>query len=102
MSFFLRCVRDPIWVSRIENRVPRIRENYHRVPTGPYRVPNIFLKKKTGLDTSLYFIIANFHTKLNPQVNVSHDMNSPVFALYTTFDFNNGQFVKHVALIRFN
>jgi len=37
----------------IENRVPRIRENYvrvprireNRVPTGPYGVPNIFLKK---------------------------------------------------------
>ena len=43
---FLRRFRDPI-------RVPRIRENYHRVPkiwenrvpTDPYRVPNIFLKK---------------------------------------------------------
>jgi len=23
-----------------------MRENYHRVLTGPYRVPNIFLKKK--------------------------------------------------------
>jgi len=31
---FLRCFRDPIWVPRIENRVP----------AGPYRVPNIFLK----------------------------------------------------------
>jgi len=48
---FLRCFRDPI-------RVPRISENYHRVPgirenrvpkireSGPYRVPNIFLEKK--------------------------------------------------------
>jgi len=44
--FFLRRFRDPIWV-------PRIRENYHRVPavrenrvrTDPYRAPNIFLKK---------------------------------------------------------
>jgi len=41
-------------VPRIENRAPRIRENYHRVPriienrvpTGPYRVRNSFLKKK--------------------------------------------------------
>ena len=48
---FFRCVRDP-------NRVPRIRENYHRVlkisksrvPTGPYQVPNIFLNTlRTGL-----------------------------------------------------
>jgi len=30
--FFLRCFRDPIRVPRIENRIPRIRENYHRVP----------------------------------------------------------------------
>jgi len=29
---FLRCFRDPIRVPRIENRVPRIKENYHRVP----------------------------------------------------------------------
>jgi len=46
---FLRCFRDPIWVPRIENRVPRIRENYDRVPriieTNLYRVPNISLKK---------------------------------------------------------
>jgi len=49
---FLRCFRDPIRVPTIENRVPRIRENYHRIPTveseksGPYRVFNIFFKKK--------------------------------------------------------
>ena len=30
---FLRCFRDPNWGPRIENRVPRIRENYHRIPT---------------------------------------------------------------------
>jgi len=29
---FLRCFRDPIQVPRIENRVPSISENYHRVP----------------------------------------------------------------------
>jgi len=46
---FLRRLRDPIRVARIENRVPRISENYHRVPTSPYRVPNIFLKKKPWL-----------------------------------------------------
>jgi len=31
MQFFLRCFRDPIQVPRIDNRVPRIRENHHRV-----------------------------------------------------------------------
>jgi len=40
---FLKRFKDPILVPRIENRVPRIREN--RVPTDPYRVPNIFLEK---------------------------------------------------------
>ena len=30
--FFLRRFRDQIRVPRISNRVPRIRENYHRVP----------------------------------------------------------------------
>jgi len=29
---FLRCFRDQIRVPRIENRVPRISENYHRAP----------------------------------------------------------------------
>jgi len=32
ISLFLRCFRDPIRVPRIENRVPRISENYHWVP----------------------------------------------------------------------
>jgi len=32
MQVFLRCFRDPIRVPRIENRVHRISENYHRVP----------------------------------------------------------------------
>jgi len=53
MAGFLKCFRDRIQVPRIENRVPRIRENYHPiprisenlVPTSPYRVPNIFLNK---------------------------------------------------------
>ena len=29
-KIFLSRFRDPIWVPRIENRVPRIRENYQR------------------------------------------------------------------------
>jgi len=29
---FLRCLRDPFRVPRIENQVRRIRKNYHRVP----------------------------------------------------------------------
>jgi len=44
-GFFWRRFREPIRVVRISNRAPRIRENYHRVPTDAYRVPNIFLKK---------------------------------------------------------
>jgi len=39
---FLRCFRDPIRVPRIANRVPRIRENHHRVPRiRKNRVPRI-------------------------------------------------------------
>jgi len=39
---FLRCFRDPDRVPRIENRVPRISENYHRVPRiRENRVPRI-------------------------------------------------------------
>ena len=52
INTFLRCFWDPMRVPRIENRVPRHRENYHRVPNRenrvpmcPYQVPNIFLKK---------------------------------------------------------
>ena len=33
------------------------------------------------LDKSLYFIITNLHTKLKPQVNASHDLNSPAFTM---------------------
>ena len=54
-SRFLRCFFKvyPIRVPGIENRIPRIKENYHRVPritenrvpTSPYILPNIFLKK---------------------------------------------------------
>jgi len=79
LSFFWQCSRihwQPLWnyrwwlwpgfsrcfiwvpgmdlfrVPRIENRVPRNRENYHRVPTGPYRVPNIFRKTNPDYDSN--------------------------------------------------
>jgi len=42
------------------------------------------------LDTMSYFIITNFHTELKPQENVSHDMNSPTFTLYTTMGVERG------------
>jgi len=52
MSGFLRSLRDPIRVHRIDNRVPRIRNlstgpqnQRNRVGTGPHWVPNIFLKR---------------------------------------------------------
>ena len=32
MQVFLRCLRDPNRVSRIENLVPKISENYHLIP----------------------------------------------------------------------
>jgi len=38
------------------------------------------------LDRSFAFIIANFHTELKPQVNVSQDMNSLAFTQCITFD----------------
>jgi len=76
---FSWCFRDPIRVHRIGNRVPKIRENYHRVPkirnrvpTGPHRVPNIFLKNtlishftnnETMLATAKH-IIGSFWVKL--------------------------------------
>jgi len=44
-----------------------------------------------SLGRSLYFISTNFHTELKPQVNVSHNMNSPVFTLYTTMGIERGQ-----------
>ena len=48
-KFLLRCFRDLIQVPRIEDRVSRNRENHHRIPVGPYRVLNIFLKKSLVL-----------------------------------------------------
>jgi len=69
---FLKCFRDPILVPRIKigslkyrenyRQVPKIREHRvpiesrNRVPTNPYRVPNIFLKK-----TLLYLKISELH-----------------------------------------
>jgi len=50
IRFFLRCFRAPIQVSRIENRVP----------TGPYRVPNIFLKKTLSY---IYYRITFYRLK---------------------------------------
>jgi len=44
-----------------------------------------------SLGTSLYFISSNFYTELKPQVNVSHDTNSPVFTLYTIMGLGRGQ-----------
>jgi len=38
------------------------------------------------LDSSLYFIIANFHTELKPQVNDKKDKKSPEFTQYTTLN----------------
>jgi len=35
------------------------------------------------LDSSSCFIFTSFRTELKPGVNVSHDMNSPTFTLYT-------------------
>jgi len=46
------------------------------------------------LDTSLYFIITNFHTEFKHQVKASHDNNSPACTLYTAFDCL--QSIKHV------
>jgi len=41
-QFFLSRFRDPIWVPRISNRVPKITENYHQVPEiRENRVPRI-------------------------------------------------------------
>jgi len=66
VQVFLRRFRYPIRVPRIENRVPRIRESYHRiprikenrVPTGPYRVPNVFLKTNCICGSKFYVFIA--------------------------------------------
>jgi len=42
-----------------------------------------FVSDYKRLDTMSYFIITSFHTELKAQENVSHDMNSPTFTLYT-------------------
>jgi len=89
---FLRCCRYPIRVPRIENRVPGMRENYHRVPrikenrvpTGPYRVPNIFLKKPWNR-SSFFPLRARSPGRL-PQWSVPRRRSSP--ALYCQIDLN--------------
>jgi len=62
---FLRRFRDPIRIPRISNRVPRHRKNYdqvhkireNRVPTDPYQVPNIFLKKNPAHNKSFFQVV---------------------------------------------
>ena len=56
---FLRCFRDPIRVPRIEHRVPRIRENYHRIPRfGENRVPRI--REIGSLQVHIGYLIFSF------------------------------------------
>jgi len=56
---FLRRFRDPIRVPRISNRVPRIRENYHRVPkTRENRIPRI--RKIGSLQIQTGFLTFSF------------------------------------------
>jgi len=71
LQVFLKCFKDPIRVPRIENRVPRIRENYHRVP-GIWEIGSLnlhigyltFSLKKTGLlQHFLYLLIVIRKTK---------------------------------------
>jgi len=63
-------LRDPIRVPRIENRVPGIRETYHRVPiidirvpTSPYRVPNTFLEKNAARKQKLKNEFSNLNSR---------------------------------------
>jgi len=63
---FLRRFRDPIRVPRISNRVPRIRENYHRVlKIRENRVPRIIeigsLQIHTGFLINLKYCIHFTH-----------------------------------------
>ena len=50
--------------------------------------PCFFSVISKRLDTSLYFLIGNFHTELKLQVNVSHDMNCPASTQNTTLDWS--------------
>jgi len=80
---FLRCFRDPIRVHRIENRVPRIRENYRGVPRiRENRVPRIreigslqvhtryltFIFKKTGTTVLHHSFYSHVTPKKRPQL----------------------------------
>jgi len=77
--FLLRCFRDPIRVPRIENRVPRTSENYHRVPRireiGSLQVytgyPTFSLKKRAfGINFLLLLhrgFLEFFGTNFSPQ-----------------------------------
>jgi len=69
MQYFLRRFRGPIRVPRISNRVPRIRENYHRVPKirdiGSPQIQTRFLtfslkKIQKNELTSLFSQLCNF------------------------------------------
>jgi len=64
IRIFLRRFSDPIRVPRISNRVPRIRENYHRVPKiRENRVPRI---KDIG-SLQIQTVFLTFSLKKNPE-----------------------------------
>ena len=93
---FLRCFRDPIWVSRISNQVPRIRENYHRVPkVRKNRVPRIrqigSLQIHTGyLTFSLKKTLVTIHSYLQVRLKVIYKV---IFgtAVFVGMHFNDQQ-----------
>jgi len=82
---FLRRFRDPIWVPRISNRVPRIRESYHRVSKiRENRVPRIreigSLQIQTGF---LTFSLKNLLYLLRTNVRLKAMLQSLLTAPYT-------------------
>ena len=74
---FLRHLRNPIWVSKISNRVPIVKENYHRAPKiRENRVPRIreigSLKIHTGC---LTFFLKKSLIRLLPVCKCKYHLN---------------------------
>jgi len=90
---FFRCFRDPIRVPRIEYRVSRIGQNYHRVPRIPEnRVPRIREIGSLQVHTEyLTFSLKNLALNYTPYLQRIAELlkNSPAGLLNVNGQFGN-------------
>jgi len=97
----LRCSWDEVSnPHQLEVRCSKlVREQLLRTTSSLVYASLLLVGDYVRFDTSLNFIITNFHTKLKPEVKVSYDMNS---LPHTQRLSDHSWLVSHTALISFS